>query len=190
MDTIRIFGEHVLTARVPKVVLDKGVPAGEVWEPKLFVIHRKQGAGLLHFEVFFSPAENTDLEFPMAEFTFDQEYLRQPAHTIYGPGDRVILRATPTADVTLQIVILGIKHEWRAASVPSTSATGATAGKPGTWTPSGTAVPQDVHALKANDPVKVTATPLTKWLVGEYVVCKGGANAYWDGTTWATGKAP
>lgn len=64
-------------------------------------------------------------------------------------------------------------------------ATGATAGNPGTFTPVGSTVPYTAAALSS-----VTASPKTKWTVGQYVKTQDGVESYWTGTAWATGRAP
>jgi hypothetical protein len=64
-------------------------------------------------------------------------------------------------------------------------ATGATAGTPGTFTPSGSYTP---YALA--DLTGVTASPGTAWTTGQRVVLGNGTNAYWNGTAWVAGTAP
>jgi hypothetical protein len=66
-------------------------------------------------------------------------------------------------------------------------ATGATAGIPGTWTPSGATPPANAAAAAG-----ITATPNTAWTTGQYVQGSTAGTAgemYWDGSAWATGKA-
>lgn len=84
---------------------------------------------------------------------------------------------------------LGLQPIWGGAggdNVPQ--ATGATAGIPGTWTPSGTD--------PANSPTEmsgVTASPATAWTAGQYVqtATSGAAGrVYWNGTAWTAGAAP
>lgn len=65
------------------------------------------------------------------------------------------------------------------------AATGATAGTPGTFTPSGASAPANLAALAG-----VTASPATAWTVGQYVVLGDATNAHWDAAAWATGIAP
>jgi hypothetical protein len=87
-----------------------------------------------------------------------------------------------TSDIDWQMGGLDIAY-------PS-AATGATAGTPGTWTPSGSSPPADVAALQAGG---VTASPSAAWTTGEYVQtgASGSAGeAHWDGTAWTAGKAP
>jgi hypothetical protein len=72
----------------------------------------------------------------------------------------------------------------------TTPATGATAGIPGTWTPSGSAPPANAAAATS---AGVTASPATLWTVGQYVqgsTAGTGGEMYWDGTAWTAGKAP
>jgi hypothetical protein len=68
------------------------------------------------------------------------------------------------------------------------AATGATAGTPGTWTPSGATPPATAAAAGS-----VTASPDTAWATGEYVQGATAGTAgemYWDGSAWTAGKAP
>ena len=64
-------------------------------------------------------------------------------------------------------------------------ATGASAGSPGTWTPSGGQPPADFAALSS-----MTADPTTAWSEGQYVTLGDNSDAYWDGTNWVVGRAP
>lgn len=73
------------------------------------------------------------------------------------------------------------------------SATGATAGIPGTWTPAGSAVPSTPALLAQSIPMKVTASPATPWTTGQYVqtdVAGAAGRASWTGTAWVSGAAP
>lgn len=70
------------------------------------------------------------------------------------------------------------------------TATGATAGTPGTWTPGGSTPPADVAALQAGS---VTASPTTAWTTGQYVqtgTAGVGGQAHWDGSAWVASPAP
>jgi len=64
-------------------------------------------------------------------------------------------------------------------------ATGATAGNPGSFTPSGATPPADLAGLNA-----CTAEPQTAWLTDEHVVLGDSSFAHWNGTAWTAGKAP
>lgn len=69
------------------------------------------------------------------------------------------------------------------------AATGATAGTPGTWTPSGSTPPADEAAA---DAASVVATPNTAWTTGQYVqgsTAGVSGEMHWDGTGWVTGRA-
>jgi hypothetical protein len=65
---------------------------------------------------------------------------------------------------------------------PPTVATGADAGAPGTFTPTGAPPPQDLAALAS-----VTANPTTAWTTGQFVSLGDGSSATWDGTAWISG---
>ena len=83
--------------------------------------------------------------------------------------------------------------EWGCVGEPKLSdyvavvATGATAGSPGFWTPSGAAPPVDMAALQAGS---IVADPATAWTSGQYVVLADQSHAHWTGSAWATGDAP
>lgn len=64
------------------------------------------------------------------------------------------------------------------------AATGATAGAPGSWTPTGALPVPTFTQMNA-----ITATPATAWTTGQYVVLGDWSNAHWSGTAWASGKA-
>jgi len=69
-------------------------------------------------------------------------------------------------------------------------ATGATAGIPGTWTPSGSTPPATVAALQGSS---VTASPATGWTAGQYVqtgTAGAPGQACWTGSGWVGGPAP
>ena len=68
---------------------------------------------------------------------------------------------------------------------PPVPATGATAGIPGTFTPSGAVVPADIAALDT-----IVANPVTVWTVGQYVALGDASHAYWDSNSWEVGEAP
>jgi len=69
------------------------------------------------------------------------------------------------------------------------SATGADAGTPGTWTPADSRRPATFDALATSVPA-ITANPTTVWSTGQHVVLGDGAFAWWDGTDWQEGTAP
>jgi hypothetical protein len=81
--------------------------------------------------------------------------------------------------------------DWTYALTPmgenAAAATGATAGTPGTWTPTGSTAPADLATLQAST---IAANPATPWTSGQYVDLANGSDAYWDGDTWETGTAP
>lgn len=82
-------------------------------------------------------------------------------------------------------------NNWTYAVTPLTAveldlATGATAGSPGSFTPSNSAIPADLASLQASG---IAADPTTAWLTGEYVVLGDASLAHWDGTAWAVGQA-
>jgi hypothetical protein len=75
--------------------------------------------------------------------------------------------------------------QWFREKAPAT-ATGATAGTPGTWTPEGSGVPQNYGAMGA-----VAAEPGDEpWAEGEHMVLGDSSHVYWDGSNWTVGEAP
>lgn len=72
-----------------------------------------------------------------------------------------------------------------ATAVP---ATGATAGTPGTWTPSGSTPSADAADAIADG---IVATPATPWTTGQYVqgsIAGASGEMHWDGSTWVAGR--
>jgi hypothetical protein len=79
--------------------------------------------------------------------------------------------------------------DWNLTGPPSVdygavTATGATAGAPGFYTPSGAGVPANLAALTG-----VTASPATAWTVGQYVITADLLANHWSGSAWVAGKA-
>lgn len=67
------------------------------------------------------------------------------------------------------------------------AATGATAGTPGTWTPSGSTPPANAAGATG-----LTATPATAWTTGQYVQGSTSGSAgemHWSGSAWVAGRA-
>lgn len=64
------------------------------------------------------------------------------------------------------------------------SATGATAGIPGAFTPAGAVRPDNLAGMAG-----ITATPLTAWTTGQFVYLGDGSKAHWTGAAWAAGVA-
>jgi hypothetical protein len=79
--------------------------------------------------------------------------------------------------------------DWNLIAVPSVDngsvpATGATAGAPGFFTPSGATTPANLAALTG-----ITATPATAWATGQFVITADLLGAHWSGAAWVAGKA-
>lgn len=74
---------------------------------------------------------------------------------------------------------------WLTAGPGAAKSTGATAGSPGSFTPSGSYTPFALADLAG-----VTASPGSAWTTGQRVVLGNGSNAYWNGTAWVAGTAP
>jgi hypothetical protein len=65
------------------------------------------------------------------------------------------------------------------------AATGATAGAPGYFTPSGAQIPANLAALTG-----LTASPAANWSPGQFVITADLLAANWTGSAWAAGKHP
>jgi hypothetical protein len=83
-----------------------------------------------------------------------------------------------------------VQIDWNLTAAPSVdhgsvTATGATAGTPGFYTPTGATVPANNGAMTG-----LAASPATAWTTGQYVVTADMLASHWDGAAWATGKAP
>jgi hypothetical protein len=82
-----------------------------------------------------------------------------------------------------------IQIDWNLTAEPSVDqgavpATGASAGAPGFFTPSGALTPPNLAGLTG-----ITAAPATAWSAGQYVITGDFLAAHWSGTAWAAGKA-
>jgi len=97
--------------------------------------------------------------------------------------------ATPSETATLvpQAIPIEVIEESGEETPPPTGvdATGATAGSPGSFTPSGATPPADLAGLNA-----CTADPTTAWTEGQHVVLGDSSQAHWNGTAWVAGAAP
>jgi hypothetical protein len=70
-------------------------------------------------------------------------------------------------------------------TIPPSPATGATAGKPGTFTPAGTATPANLASMTG-----IVASPTSAWTSGQRVVLADSSTASWNGSAWVAGAAP
>jgi hypothetical protein len=76
---------------------------------------------------------------------------------------------------------------WAEGNAPVTvvDATTATAGTPGTFSPSGATVPGNLALME-----DITASPTTLWTIGQYVELGDSTRAYYTGTVWHAGTSP
>lgn len=65
------------------------------------------------------------------------------------------------------------------------TATGATAGTPGTFTPLNATAPANLTAMTG-----ITASPATAWTTGQHVVLRDNSLTHWSGTGWIAGAKP
>jgi hypothetical protein len=82
-----------------------------------------------------------------------------------------------------------VQIDWNCTGAPSVdrgavAATGAQAGAPGYFTPTGATTPANLAALTG-----LTATPATAWATGQYVITADLLANHWTGSAWAAGKA-
>jgi len=80
--------------------------------------------------------------------------------------------------------------DWNLTAFPTVdngavTATGAVAGAPGYFTPSGASTPANLAALSS-----VTASPAATWAAGQYVITADLLANNWNGSAWAAGKHP
>jgi len=152
-----------------------------------------------------SPSEkayNTINDSPEA-ITFSWEVTTTPVPvTGFSPTSLLVIDSTkvdPTALAALEDTLYG---ETMPAKLPTpdevlaifggsgTTATGATAGTPGTWT--GGDAPASVVALQSATPA-IVASPNTLWTTGQYVQTATAGipgQAHWDGSAWVSAPAP
>lgn len=120
----------------------------------------------------------------------------------WGVGPYLVLPNADGDPVALSEAVDPLDHQWTLVTtiappeptiglVPlddpdAEAATGATAGSPGHFTPTGGVRPYDLTALRDAD---VTAAPSTAWTTGQHVILGDGSKAFWDGDSWETGAA-
>jgi hypothetical protein len=81
--------------------------------------------------------------------------------------------------------------EWDLTAPPNVdhgavAATGAVAGAPGYFTPSGASAPANLAALTSGG---VVANPASAWTTGQYVLTADHQAAHWSGSAWVIGVA-
>jgi hypothetical protein len=95
-------------------------------------------------------------------------------YTVFGGA------AGAASEVDIDWIMTGV---WTKTTT-GVAATGATAGTPGVFTPSGATTPANLAALTG-----ITASPATAWTTGQYVVTADLLGAHWTGSAWAAGVA-
>jgi len=96
------------------------------------------------------------------------------------PFDLIVGDAGSTAEVAIDWNLTGPPN----VDTGAVTATGATSGAPGYFTPSGATVPANLAGLAG-----VVASPATAWATGQYVITADLLAAHWTGSAWAAGKA-
>ncbi|MEU5427616.1 hypothetical protein AB0H73_18705 [Streptomyces olivoreticuli] len=110
-----------------------------------------------------------------------------PKAEIYRADDMAIADTESLAGLPLGVKPMAHgSNSWTYAVTPlgGTVATGASAGTPGSFTPSGAVAPANLAAMAT-----VTASPSSAWSTGQHVVLNDSSTAYWTGTAWAAGTA-
>jgi hypothetical protein len=93
-------------------------------------------------------------------------------YTVFGGA------AGAASEVDIDWIMTGV---WTKTTT-GVAATGATAGQPGYFTPTGATTPANLAALSG-----ITASPATAWTTGQYVVTADLLAANWTGSAWAAG---
>jgi hypothetical protein len=102
------------------------------------------------------------------------------------PGVKYQGLAYLNASIDCSLAAPKVTGTWAAAgnwTVPGVvTATGATAGLPGSFTPAGATPPYALSNLTG-----ITASPATNWTIGQHVELGNGTDANWNGTAWVAG---
>ncbi|MEU7030049.1 hypothetical protein AB0A60_25630 [Streptomyces sp. NPDC046275] len=110
-----------------------------------------------------------------------------PRAEIYRADDMAISDTESLAGLPLGVKPMAYGNNvWTYAITPlgGVLATGASAGTPGAFSPSGATAPSNLAGLAG-----VIATPTSAWTTGQHVVLGDGSKAYWNGTAWVAGQA-
>jgi len=113
--------------------------------------------------------------------------LYAPKAEIFRGDDVAVKDAESLVGLPLSIKpVVYSTNTWTYAITPlgGIVATGATAGTPGSFTPSGADAPANLAAMSG-----ITASPATAWTTGQNVVLDDGSLAHWTSSAWAAGAA-
>jgi len=111
-----------------------------------------------------------------------------PKSEIFRGDDVAVADAESLVGLPLAIKPLSYSsNDWAYALTPlgGIIATGATAGTPGTYTPSGADLPVSIAAMTG----VVLASPTTAWTTGQNVKLDDGSAVHWSSTAWVAGVA-
>lgn len=114
-----------------------------------------------------------------------------PKAEVYRADDVALSDTESLAGLPLGVkpMILGTNN-WTYAVTPlgdiPVVATGATAGTPGSFTPTGAVAPATLAELQG---ASIAANPATAWTTGQSVVLGDASAANWSGTAWVAGTA-
>ncbi|WP_405057049.1 hypothetical protein OG474_30475 [Kribbella sp. NBC_01505] len=109
-----------------------------------------------------------------------------PKAEVYRNDDLALADTESLAGLPLGVKPLQLgTNKWAYAVTPlGVVATGATAGVPGTFTPTGAYAPANLAGM-----TDVTASPTTAWTTGQYVTLSDASKAHWDSDSWEPGPA-
>jgi hypothetical protein len=143
--------------------------------------------GVGDFQVTF--VENAGADTNTVQYRLDggawvTDALATSPHDVLGP-----FAAETFVEVQVKSIEGGVSGPWTeiVSATFAALATGATAGIPGAWTPSGDRPAADLAAMTSQ---AVIADPLTTWTVGQSVVTLDANDAHWDGDDWIISTAP
>lgn len=136
-----------------------------------------------------------DFSIENAAITFTIQNAATKDGTPWGVGPYDVVKDTSDVDSPLNVALTEANHlhmELTTVTPPAAAgavalgvaATGATAGIPATLTPANSYAPDNFAGISA-----LTASPLTAWTTGQYVLLLDGSKAHWTSAVWATGAA-
>jgi hypothetical protein len=163
-------------------------------------------AGAVRYDYEMGGSLDLDLEAGADSlFALSQDYPGSTQHFVFTPNTEG--GTTAEGDLVLDPMAFGSTDgfgeimnsdiAWALVGAPTytygtgggpVAATGATAGSPGSFTPSGATVPANLAALQSASPA-VVASPNTAWTTGQSVNL-GTGSAHWDGSAYVAGLAP
>jgi hypothetical protein len=112
------------------------------------------------------------------------EVQTQLYHTVDQTTEHHVGDVYQVSDYELYMTLFGCRFV-RPTAWSSVASTGATAGTPGSWTPTGSNPPDSFTLMNT-----ITASPATAWTSGQHVILGDNSHAFWNGVSWQSGNAP